>query len=405
MGFGKYDIGVIGGGIIGLATAMRLTQEYPAHRVVVLEKEPEVGRHQTGHNSGVIHAGIYYAPGSKKANFCSLGATLLRRFCDERGIEHESCGKVIVATEESQLPALDELLRRGTANGAEGLERVGAERLRELEPHAGGIGAIHSPRTGIVDYSKVTAEMANATRENGGDVFTETELLGVASDEGGLTLETSRGEIRVSRVINCAGLQADMVAHKMGLEPGIRIIPFRGEFFTLQPDRARMVNGLIYPVPDPRLPFLGVHLTRRVDGGVEAGPNAVLAFAREGYRKTDFDAAEMLRLLTYPGFWGMSARYWKSGLKEMYRSNSRRSFTRSLQVLMPELQQGDLSTPGTGVRAQAVSARGELLQDFAILRTQSSIHVLNAPSPGATASLAIGRHIVDEAAESFGLAA
>ncbi len=405
MGSRSYDVGVIGGGIIGLATALRLTQEYPRYKVAVLEKEPEVARHQTGHNSGVMHAGIYYSPGSQKANFCSPGGKMLRRYCDQHGIAYEMCGKVIVATEESDLPRLEELRRRGIANGADGLEMIGEGRLRELEPHASGIKAIYSPNTGIVDYTKVTMSFASEMVENGGDLLTDTRVLRLATRDGRVHLETSSGEVTVTHVINCAGLHADTVAREMGVETGVRIIPFRGEYYSLRPGRSNLVNGLIYPVPKPKLPFLGVHFTKRIDGTVEAGPNAVLAFAREGYRKMQIDVAEVLGILTYPGFWRMSRVHWRSGLQEQYRSRVKRSFVRSLQTLVPEVRKEDLDDPSAGVRAQAIGRDGELLQDFSIVRTTNSIHVLNAPSPAATSCLAISRHIVDLARNTFDLAA
>lgn len=403
MGFQKYDIGVIGGGIIGLATAMRLAQEFPRYKVVVLEKEPEIAQHQTGHNSGVIHAGIYYAPGSQKANFCSTGGKLLRQFCDERGIPYEMCGKVIVATSESELPGLQELYRRGTANGAEGLEVIGPERLKELEPHAAGVKAIWSPNTGIIDYRKVASAYATEMRESGGDLFTGTQVMAIARRDGALFLETSKGEVQARYIINCAGLHADKVARMMGVDIGVRIVPFRGEYFSIRPDRAHLVRGLIYPVPNPRLPFLGVHFTRRITGEVEAGPNAVLAFAREGYRKTSFNLGDVIGTLGYTGFWRMARTYWKTGVDEQYRSIFKKVFLRSLQTLVPEIQMEDLVEPGAGVRAQAVNRKGQLLQDFSIAETQNAIHVLNAPSPGATSSLTISRYIVDLARKSFSL--
>ena len=402
---GQCDVAVIGGGILGTATAMRLAQEFPRYRVVVLEKESDVAQHQTGHNSGVIHAGIYYAPGSRKANLCTVGSRMLRRFCDERGIPYEMCGKVVVATTEAQMPGLQELMRRGTANGAEGLEMIDRERLQELEPHAAGIGAIYSPNTGIVDFTAVTRAYASELQEAGGELHTSTRVLRVVLDGQELTLETDRGDIQVRYVVNCAGLHSDEMARGMGVELDLRIIPFRGEYFSLTPERASLVRGLIYPVPDPRLPFLGVHFTKRISGGVEAGPNAVLALAREGYAKMSVDLRDAVGTLAYPGFWRMSLTHWRSGIKEQYRSLFKQAFLRSLQTLVPEVRMEDLVEPGAGVRAQAVDRRGNLLQDFEIARSPNAIHVLNAPSPAATASLAISRHIVDEAREAFGLAA
>ena len=401
----NYDIVIVGGGIIGLATAMRLTQEYPNQKVVVLEKESEVAQHQTGHNSGVIHAGIYYAPGSQKANFCSTGGKLLRDFCDGHGIEYDMCGKIIVATDESEVPRLEDLFTRGTANGAEDLEMVGPERLKELEPHTVGVQAIFSPNTGIIDYNKVSQAYATEMRESGGDLATNTEVKKIVRRNGTLHLETTKGEVSAKYLINCSGLQADKTARMMGVDIGVRIIPFRGEYFSLKPERSSLVNGLIYPVPDPNLPFLGVHFTRRIGGTVEAGPNAVMALGREAYKKTDIDLLDTLATISYPGFWRMSMKYWKTGFKEQYRSMMKGVFVKSLQTLIPEIRGEDLHAPGAGIRAQAVDRKGRLLQDFSIAETENAIHVLNAPSPGATSSLSISRYIVDIAQKSFELAA
>ncbi len=401
-----YDVVIIGGGIIGLATAMQLTRRFPRGcRVAVLEKEKELATHQTGHNSGVIHSGIYYRPGSQKSRFCVGGSRALVRFCEENEIEFEKCGKIIVATDESELPRLEALYERGVANGVPGLEMIGPERLREIEPYTSGRRALWSPETGIIDYVRVSAAYAARFQEYGGDVYTESPVRAINGFSGSMSVETTRGSLRARHVINCAGLYADRVAAMMGEETGVRIIPFRGEYYTLHPESRRLVNGLIYPVPDPRFPFLGVHYTRNIHGHVEAGPNAVLAFAREGYRKNDIDLAESLGTFAYPGFWKMTAKHWRTGLGEMHRSYSKQVFVRDLQKLIPQIKESDLAPGGAGVRAQAVSATGALLDDFAILRGQRAIHVLNAPSPGATSSLAIGEHIADLAVESFGLAA
>jgi len=399
----NYDIGIIGGGIIGLATAMRLTQEYPNQKVVVIEKEADVAQHQTGHNSGVIHAGIYYAPGSQKANFCSEGNGILREFCDERGIKYEMCGKLIVAVNESEVPRLDELYRRGTENGALNLELVGPERLRELEPHVAGVKAIWSPNTGIIDFMEVSQAYSTEMREAGGDLMNNAQVKGITRSNGDIHIETTAGDVTAKHIINCAGLHADTVANMMGVDIGVRIIPFRGEYYSLKPDRQSLVNGLIYPVPDPSLPFLGVHFTKRITGSVEAGPNAVLALKREGYNKTSFSFGDAIGTLTYPGFWRMSKKYWKVGFNEQYRSVMKGVFVKSLQTLIPEITGKDLHQPGAGVRAQAVDRKGQLLQDFSIAETANAIHVLNAPSPGATSSLAISRYIVDIARKSFSL--
>ncbi len=393
MSLGNYDFVIVGGGIIGLATAMTLGRANPDRTVAVLEKESGIGQHQTGHNSGVIHAGIYYPPGSKKADFCWTGSGMLRRFCDERGIHYNMCGKLIVATDESELTRLKDLYRRGLANGVEGLEMVGIEALRELEPHAAGIAAVHSPNTGIIDFTDVSRALADEIVETGGQVHVDVEVLRISERDSRVVLETDRGEVTANNLVNCAGLHADSVARSMGLDIDVRIVPFRGEYFTLRPDSAGLVNGLLYPVPDPKMPFLGVHFTKRIGGGVEAGPNAVMALAREGYKKTDVDLRDMFGVLQFPGFWRMARKHWITGIKEQYRSFAKRAFLRSLQALVPEIQMKDLSAPGAGVRAQAVDRQGTLIQDFSIVRTRSSVHVLNAPSPGATSCLAIGEHI------------
>ncbi len=399
----QYDVAIAGGGIIGLSTAMHLTQRFPGLRVTVLEKESELATHQTGHNSGVIHSGIYYRPGSHKANFCVAGVQKLIDFCDENEIEYERCGKVIVATDESELGRLDNLYERGVANGVEGLEVIGPERLREIEPHAAGIKALWSPATGIADYPKVAQTYANKFAHAGGDIFAEAPVQGIQRSGDGVALETPRGTVQAKHMINCAGLYADRVAAMVEERVDVKIVPFRGEYFTLRPESHHLVSGLIYPVPDPRFPFLGVHYTRNIWGSVEAGPNAVLALSREGYRKSDVRLGESIETFTYPGFWKMTAKHWRTGLSEMRRSYSKGIFLRDLQRLLPEIREEDLAPGGSGVRAQAVDRRGALLDDFSIIRGREAVHVLNAPSPGATSSLAIGEHIVQLAAEAFGL--
>ena len=403
MGTRTYDVAIVGGGIIGLATALRLTQRHPKSRVAVLEKENELATHQTGHNSGVIHSGIYYRPGSQKAQFCVAGVRSLIEFCQEKGIPYERCGKVIVAIHESELGRLEELYERGSANQVEGLEMIGPERLREIEPHAAGIRALYAPGTGIVDFKAVANAYAESIRSNGGDIFQGAGVVEVRRSVGVTHLETSQGVVESKYLINCAGLHADVVASMMGTRPDVRIIPFRGEYYTLTPKSRHLVKALIYPVPNPRFPFLGVHFTKGVRGEVEAGPNAVLAFAREGYGKTDFNFAETLDTLSYPGFWFMTSKFWRIGLAEYRRSLSKSVFLRDLQRLVPEIKDGDLSPGGSGVRAQAVDRRGRLLDDFSIQQTEGAIHVLNAPSPGATSSLSIGEYIVSLAAKSFDL--
>ena len=394
---------VVGAGIVGLATARALTERAPRARIVVLDKEPEVARHQTGHNSGVIHAGIYYKPGSYKARLTVEGGRLLTEFCDRHGLRWERCGKVIVATRPDELPRLAALYERGVANGVPGLALIGPERVRELEPHAAALQAIHSPHTGIVDYRAVAGALAAELAGRGVKIETGAEVRAIGRAGGGFVLHTPRLEVTTRRLINCAGLYADVVARRAGAPTDVRIIPFRGEYYFLRPERRHLVRALIYPVPDPAFPFLGVHFTRTVYGQVEAGPNAVLAFAREGYRFGRVNAAELFGTLTYRGFWAMARRYWRTGAYEMYRSLSKAAFVRALQRLVPDLRPDDVVPGGSGVRAQAVSPDGSLVDDFRIVETADAVHVLNAPSPAATASLAIGRHIAALAVERFGL--
>jgi L-2-hydroxyglutarate oxidase LhgO len=382
---------------------MKLTQDFPNLKVAVLEKEKEVAQHQTGHNSGVIHAGIYYAPGSQKANFCSTGGKLLRDFCDEYGIAYDMCGKLIVATDDSEVPQLEELFKRGTENGAQGLRMVNQEEIKDIEPYSAGVKAILSPNTGIIDYFEVSQAYATRMRENGGDLLTNVEVISIENKDNLVYINTTSGTVAAKYVLNCAGLHADTVARMMGVDVGVKIVPFRGEYFSIIPEKEHMVKGLIYPVPDPSMPFLGVHFTRRINGSVEAGPNAVLAFAREGYKKTDVNLKDILGTLSYSGFWKMSAKYWKVGMHEQYRSLVKGVFVKSLQKLMPEITGDDLGDPGAGVRAQVIDSNGGLLQDFAIEASANAIHVLSAPSPGATSSLTISEYIVDLAQESFDL--
>ena len=399
----QYDIAIIGGGILGLSTAMQLLERAPQWRVAVIEKEEQLATHQTGHNSGVMHSGIYYRPGSHKAQFCVAGLNNMVKFCEENEIEYQQCGKVIVALHESEFGRLDDLLQRGTANGVPDLEMVGPERLKEIEPHTAGVRALWAPHTGIVDFTKVAAAFANKFQQAGGDIFTGAAVKKITNSSGSVALETTKGTLQAKHLINCAGLYADKVASMTGEKVGVRIIPFRGEYYTLRPESHHLVSGLIYPVPDPQFPFLGVHFTRNIKGHVEAGPNAVMALRREGYRKRDFSIGETLGNLAYPGFWKMAMKYWKIGTGEVYRSYSRRVFLRDLQRLIPEIQNSDLASGGSGVRAQAVARDGSLLDDFSIIQGRDAIHVLNAPSPGATSSLAIGEHIAGLAIDNFGV--
>jgi L-2-hydroxyglutarate oxidase len=402
----QYDLTIIGGGIVGLATALNILQGYPRIRLLILEKEPQLAQHQTGHNSGVIHSGLYYKPGSLKARSCVAGRKALIEFCDRKSVPYEICGKIVVATSEGELPRLEELYRRGIANGLDGIERIGPERLKEIEPHAAGIKALYVPQTGIIDYLKVAAAYAEEIQSAGGKIRTSSRVIGLIQGRSESVLQTSSGDYRSKFLINCCGLHSDQVA-KM-LQGGVdehRIIPFRGEYYKLAPEKHFLVRNLIYPVPDPSFPFLGVHFTRMIKGGggIEAGPNAVLALAREGYRKTDFAVGDLLQTVTFRGFWAMTGKYWQTGFGELYRSLSKQAFVAALQKLLPEIRSDDLVAGGSGVRAQAVSAGGALVDDFVIKESLNAIHVLNAPSPGATASLAIGRSIAEMAAKNFEL--
>ncbi|MCE9546131.1 MAG: L-2-hydroxyglutarate oxidase [Planctomycetia bacterium] len=396
------SVAIIGGGIVGLATAMALRNR-AAKGLIVLEAESDVATHQTGHNSGVIHSGLYYKPGSQKALNCAAGREAMYRFCAEENIPHERCGKIVVATRQDELPKLEELRTRGLANGLAGMEQLGPEAIREREPHAAGIAGLWVPQTGIVDYVAVAQAMRRLVAQAGAEVRTDCRLGGVTRDGAELVLATSGGEFRCRNLVNCAGLQSDRVARMCGLNPQLRIVPFRGEYYTLRPTAAALVRNLIYPVPDPRFPFLGVHLTRMIRGGVEAGPNAVLALARHGYRKGRVNVRDLLDTFTYSGFWRMAMKFPRAGIGEMYRSYVKRAFAKELARLMPELTAGDLQPGGAGVRAQAVLPDGRLVDDFCIERADRMVHVLNAPSPAATASLAIGESIAEMAAKQFEL--
>jgi L-2-hydroxyglutarate oxidase len=396
-------IAVIGGGIVGLSTAMALAQGARPVQIVVLEKEQALAAHQTGHNSGVIHSGIYYKPGSLKARFTVQGAREMVEFAQAHGIPYAICGKVVVATRADEVPRLEELHRRGVANGTPGLEMIGPERLREIEPNAAGVQALRVASTGIIDYVAVARRYADIVQRSGGEIRTGARVLAIRRDGSGWVIETSTGAERSDYLVNCAGLHSDVMARLAGSTPPVRIVPFRGEYYDLIDGRDSLVRALIYPVPDPAFPFLGVHFTRMVRGGVEAGPNAVLSFKREGYRKMDFDPAEAWDTLSYPGFWRLARRYWRTGAGEFYRSFSKAAFVRALQRLVPALRADDLRPSGAGVRAQAIDPRGALVDDFSIQAIGGVIHVLNAPSPAATASLPIGRAIADEARRQFGI--
>ena len=398
-----YDIAIIGGGIVGLATALALTRRYRRYRIVVIEKEPKVASHQTGHNSGVIHSGIYYRPGSLKAKLCREGAQKLIRFAEENNLSYELCGKVIVATAQNELPRLLALWERGLSNGISGLTLVNASQLRELEPHANGLQGIHSSKTGIIDYQAVAEAVAKHSIANGVEILVDTKVIGIIRADAGLSVRTTTDSLLTRFVINCGGLHADTIARMMGIEPEVCIIPFRGEYYMIRKNKRYLVRNLLYPVPSPDLPFLGVHFTRTIQDELEAGPNAVLAFAREGYHWTNVDFSHLLGMLIYRGFWMMGMKHWKSGIHEFYRSMSKHAFTQALRRLVPQIQESDLVASFAGVRAQCVDRNGVLLDDFKIVAGYNSIHVLNVPSPAATASLAIGEHIVGLAANAFGL--
>jgi (S)-2-hydroxyglutarate dehydrogenase len=398
----KFDLAIVGAGIVGLASAMALTRLRPDLKLIILEKEARVAAHQTGNNSGVIHAGLYYKPGSLKARMAVEGARAMIEFCQEHSLPHELCGKVVVATGDEEVPRLDELHRRGMANGVPGLQRLTAAEIADYEPHARGVAGLWSPSTGIVDYLAVTAKYAELIQGAGAAIRFNAKVTGIQERSSELIVDTTQGEVQARALINCAGLQSDLVARMTGSTEGVRIIGFRGEYYKLAPESSRLVRGLIYPVPDPRFPFLGVHFTKKIDGSVEAGPNAVLAFAREGYAKRDINAGYVLKLVTFPGFWVMAAKFWQMGLAEMWRSYNKRAFVKALQVLVPDVRVQDVTAGGVGVRAQAMDNKGNLLDDFRFLETPHAVHVLNAPSPAATASLAIGAYIADRALASFG---
>jgi L-2-hydroxyglutarate oxidase LhgO len=393
----QVDAVVVGGGIVGLATALALLQARPGTSLVILEKEQEIASHQTGRNSGVIHSGLYYKPGSLKATTCSRGRMLLERFCEEHGVSFERCGKVVVATREEELPRLEELERRGRANGLTGVRRITAEELREREPHARCVAALVVPETGIVDYREVARAYARAIQTRGGDLVHGALVFGVRKDDDTVVVQSTAGDFEARVLVGCAGLASDRLARMAGLAIDVAIVPFRGEYWMLAPHRAHLVKSLIYPVPDPAFPFLGVHFTRRMGGGIEAGPNAVLAMAREGYTRTSFNARDTWDVARWPGFWRMARKHWRAGMAEQWRSLSRTAFARAGATLVPELEPKDLTQGGSGVRAQALARDGSLLDDFAMADGPHMVHVLNAPSPAATASLAIGEEIASRA--------
>ncbi len=397
-----FDVAVIGAGIVGLSTARELAGRFPAFRVLVLEKESSLAAHQTGHNSGVIHSGVYYRPGSLKARFCVQGAAEMVRFCQLHSIPHEICGKVIIATDDAQKPALDELHRRALANGVPGVRLLSAGEIRDYEPYAAGVAALLVPGTGITSYKLVAEKYAQIAAASGVEIKVSSAVQAIRKSNSEFTIETSSGPYKSKFLINCAGLHSDRIARLSGAELPLRIVPFRGEYYELRPERRGLVRTLIYPVPDPRFPFLGVHFTKKINGGVEAGPNAVLALKRDGYTKTAFNASDVLDEVGFLGFWRMAKKYWKTGFAEMYRSFNKAAFVTALQRLLPEIQEDDLINGSAGVRAQAVDKNGALVDDFQFVTQAHALHVCNVPSPAATASLPIGRHIVDVAARDFG---
>ena len=393
---------VVGGGIVGLSTAMAVLQRYPSTKLVLLEKEPSPARHQSGHNSGVIHSGIYYRPGSLKARFTVEGARQMVAFALRHGIVHEVCGKVVVATDTSEVPRLRELFHRAEANGVPAVAMLDRDELREIEPNVEGVSALRVGSTGIIDYVAVAEKCAEEVTAAGGEIRLSCEVLAIRRDSSDFVVETSAGEVHTRHLINCAGLHSDVVARLAGCKPSVRILPFRGEYYEVVAGRRELVRSLIYPVPNPAFPFLGVHFTRMVGGGIEAGPNAVLSLKREGYGKTDFDVSDALATLGYPGFWRLAAKHWRAGVGEIYRSYSKAAFVKELQKMVPSLRKDDLRPGGSGVRAQAVAADGRMIDDFVIQAMGGAVHVLNAPSPAATASLPIGRAVAAEAAKYFG---
>ncbi|MGO4890555.1 L-2-hydroxyglutarate oxidase [Anaerobacillus sp. MEB173] len=389
-----YDFAIVGGGIVGLSTGMALYEKYPDAKIVLLEKENVVAMHQTGHNSGVIHSGIYYKPGSFKARFARQGSQSMRQFCEEHGIEHDICGKVIVATKIEELPLLDNLFNRGIENELN-IRKIGSEELNEIEPHVNGVAAIHVPMAGIVNYKQVSEVFADIIRKQGGEIVLGAKVEKITEAENSSIVETAQQTYHTRFVINCAGLHSDRVAKMAGYLPDMKIVPFRGEYFKLKPEKRHLVKNLIYPVPNPNFPFLGVHFTRMIGGEVDAGPNAVLSLKREGYRKTDFNLKDFSEVMANKGFWKLASKYLKEGAEEMYRSFSKERFVKSLQELIPEVTEEDLVPAPAGVRAQALKSDGGLVDDFHIIVGKRSIHICNAPSPAATASIEIGKAIVD----------
>jgi L-2-hydroxyglutarate oxidase LhgO len=397
-----YGAVIVGAGILGLATAHELLRRFPDARLAIVDKEEAPGRHQSGHNSGVLHAGVYYKPGSLKAKLCVQGKAAMERFADEHGVPYETCGKLIVALDSSELGRLADLEARGQANGVAGLRMIEPREMAEIEPHAAGIRALHVPGTGIIDFGKVVSALTRVLVDAGVDFYLGHEVTGLHTTAKSTVLSTTGGKVEGRRLITCAGLHSDRLA-RFDSKPKVQIVPFRGDYYTLTPDARHLCNGLIYPVPDPALPFLGVHFTRRIDGAVWAGPNAVLATAREGYRRTKVDIRDLLETVRYPGFRRLAARYWRTGAQEVWRDVVKTAFVKQLQRYVPAVRSDQLVFGPAGVRAQAVGADGAMVDDFTLASTPNSLHVLNAPSPAATASLAIARRIADEADRALDL--
>ncbi|QOI98028.1 MAG: L-2-hydroxyglutarate oxidase [Flammeovirgaceae bacterium] len=392
----QSDVIIIGGGIVGLATAYQILRNNPRLKLTLIEKESEVARHQTGNNSGVIHSGIYYKPGSLKATNCITGYNQLLQFCDQYGVRYELCGKIIVATAGAEIPLLKNLFNRGIENGLTGLRMLGKEELKEYEPHVNGLAGIHVPQTGIIDYKEVALMYSKLIQQAEGKLLFNEKVIDLQPGDNKVIVASNRQTYSAKLVVNCAGLYSDKIANLTVQKLNVKIIPFRGEYYKLRKEKEYLVRNLIYPVPDPNFPFLGVHFTRMIKGGVEAGPNAVLAFKREGYRKSDVNMRELMESLTWPGFQKVAWKYWRTGMGEMYRSFSKAAFTKALQKLLPEIQQADLIDGGAGVRAQACNRTGGLVDDFLILEDRHVINVCNAPSPAATSSLAIGQTITEK---------
>jgi (S)-2-hydroxyglutarate dehydrogenase len=391
----KYDVVIIGGGIVGLATALKINASNPRVKVLVLEKENEVAKHQTGNNSGVIHSGLYYKPGSLKAKNCIRGYNLLLEFCNQYGVPYDLCGKIVVATEEKELPQLKNLFERGHQNGLTNFRMLNADQLKEYEPHVNGLAGFFVPQTGIVDYKVVAEKYAELIRKNGGEIKLNQKVIDIRLSPSDVTVITEKYSYSAKLAVNCGGLYSDKLARLTVPDLNVKIIPFRGEYYKLKKEKEHLVKNLIYPVPDPNFPFLGVHFTRMMKGGVEAGPNAVLAFRREGYKKSQINLPELLETLAWPGFQKVAKKYWRTGLGEMHRSFSKAAFTKALQKLLPEIKEADLVDGGAGVRAQACDRTGGLVDDFLIREEKQVINVCNAPSPAATSSLAIGETIAE----------